>query len=425
MTSQNTQPVQGMSDLGPPEIQAWQELETTTRRVMELYGFREVRTPIVEYTQVFTRSIGDTTDVVQKEMYTFEDRGGRRLSLRPEGTAGVMRYVAGLGPEAAGLRLYYIGPMFRSERPQAGRRRQFHQLGIEAIGGPNPAADAEAIALQQHLFSGFGLRGATVELNTRGLPDDRAAVSKGLSEKLRPHLAALCDDCRRRFESNILRVLDCKQPGCIAIVDTLPPVTSFMCEESRKYLDEVLRLLQRLEIKAAVNPRLVRGLDYYVHTVWEVRHPALGAQDALSGGGRYRIELDGAVVEGVGFAAGIERLVTAVSHDRPELGKLAGPPLVWIVSLGDAAREENLVLAQTLRLRGVRCGMDLAGRSMKAQMREANRTGAALALIRGDSELEKGVVVLKNMKDGVQEELDLPAVIERLRPPGIAEVRAS
>lgn len=425
MTLKNTQPVQGMSDLGPPDIHVWQELESTTRQVMELYGFREVRTPIVEYTQVFTRSIGDTTDVVQKEMYTFEDRGGRRLSLRPEGTAGVMRYVAGLGPEAVGARLYYVGPMFRSERPQAGRRRQFHQLGIEAIGGPNPAADAEAIALQQHLFAEFGLRGTEVEVNTRGLPEDRAAVASGLTEKLKPHLNALCEDCRRRFDSNILRVLDCKQAGCIAIVDTLPPVTSFMRDESRQYLDEVLRLLQRLEINARVNPRLVRGLDYYVHTVWEVRHPALGAQDALSGGGRYRIEFDGAAVEGVGFAAGIERLVTAVVHDKPGSGGSASLPLAWIVSLGDVAREENLVLAQTLRLRGVRCGMDLAGRSMKAQLREANRVGAAFALIRGDTELEKGVVVLKNMEDGAQEELDLPTVIERLRPPGIAEVTKS
>lgn len=425
MTTRTTQPVQGMSDLGPPEIRIWQEIEQTTRRIMELYGYAEVRTPIAEYTQVFTRSIGDTTDVVQKEMYTFEDRGGRQLSLRPEGTAGVMRYVAGLGPEATGARLYYIGPMFRCERPQAGRRRQFHQLGTEAIGAPNPASDVEAIALQQHLFSQLGLKGLRVEVNTRGLPEDRAAVSRGLASGLQPHRASLCEDCVRRMETNILRVLDCKQPACAEIVKAIPPVTEFMCEESRKYLDEVLRLLRRLEIEVTVNPRLVRGLDYYVHTVWETRHPALGAQDALSGGGRYRIDFGGDAVEGVGFAAGIERLVTALEHDRPGGAPPSGHGPVWIVSHGARALEENMVLAQALRMRGVACGMDLAGRSMKAQMREANKANAGYVLIRGDMEIEKGVVILKDMKDGAQEELDLPEAIEKLVSAGRAEVLKS
>jgi histidyl-tRNA synthetase len=425
MTTKTTQPVQGMSDLGPPEIHIWQEIEQTTRRIMALYGFEEVRTPIAEYTQVFTRSIGDTTDVVQKEMYTFEDRGGRQLSLRPEGTAGVMRYVAGFGPDAAGLRLYYVGPMFRCERPQAGRRRQFHQLGIEAIGAPNPAADVEAIALQQHVFAEIGLKGLTVEVNTRGLPDDRAAVAKGLASALKPHLGALCEDCRRRYETNILRILDCKQQTCGEIVKSLPPVTDFMCDESRRYLDEVLRLLGRLEIAVKVNPLLVRGLDYYVHTVWETRHPALGAQDALSGGGRYRIDLGSAAVEGVGFAAGIERLVTALAHDASGGARRSGHVPIWIVSHGARALEENMVLAQALRMRGVVCGIDLAGRSMKAQMREANKASAGCVVIRGDLEIEKGIVVLKNMKDGAQEELDLPEAIERLVSAGRVEVLKS
>jgi len=422
MTAKNAQPVQGMSDLGPPGIAIWQEIEEVTRRVMALYDFSEVRTPIIEYTKVFSRSLGDTTDVVQKEMYTFEDRGGRSLSLRPEGTASVMRYVSGLGPEGQTARLYYIGPMFRCERPQAGRKRQFHQFGMEALGGPNPLADAEAIALQQHLFSALGLRETTVEINTRGLPEDREAVKKGIANALKPHMDELCEDCRRRYESNILRVLDCKQEGCIRVVESFPPVTDFMKAESREYLQEVLRILELLEIPVDVNPRLVRGLDYYVHTVWENKHPALGAQDALSGGGRYAIDLGGKTIEGVGFAAGIERLITALEHDRPEGVDTAPRAVVWIVSHGDKAMEENLVLAQTLRMRGVHCGLDLGGRSMKAQMREANRARAEFAVIRGDEEIEKGLVILKNMNEGTQEEMELPVLLERLVTVSRAEV---
>ncbi len=420
MTS-SLQPVQGMSDLGSPEIAAWQALEEKARRLLALYSFSEVRTPIVEHTQVFTRSLGDTTDVVQKEMYTFEDRGGRSLTLRPEGTAGVIRYVAGLGPEALEARLFYIGPMFRAERPQAGRRRQFHQLGVEALGPACAAADVEVIALQQNLFAAWGLKDCRVELNTRGLPQDRAAVTDGLRKALEPHVGRLCEDCRRRIDQNVLRVLDCKQEACSAIADGLPPVTTFMTEESRKYLAEVQRLLGLLEIPASVNPRLVRGLDYYVHTVWEIRHSALGAQDALSGGGRYRIQMGGKDIEGVGFAIGLERVIAALENTGVVIAEPSAPP-VWLVSMGDRAFEENLVLAQALRLRGVRCALDLGKGSMKSQMRAANRAGATRVVIRGDTEMEKGVVLLKNMSDGSQEELILADLMERLVRAGRTEV---
>ncbi len=414
-----------MSDLSLPEIAVWQAIEEQARRIFRLYGFSEVRTPIVEHTALFTRSLGDTTDVVQKEMYTFEDRGGRQLSLRPEGTAGVIRYVAGQGAEALESRLYYLGPMFRSERPQAGRRRQFHQVGVEALGAPNPAADAEIIALQQHLFSAWGLKDCRVEINTRGLPEDRKAVTEGLAKALAPHRKSLCEDCQRRYETNILRILDCKQPGCGKIASQLPPVSSFMGKESSGYLEEVVRLLKLLGIPAQVNPRLVRGLDYYIHTVWEVRHSALGAQDAISGGGRYRIDLGGKSLDGVGFAIGLERVVTALQAVKPEgLGKTE-PPLAWIISQSEKAVEQNLVLVQALRLRGVRCGMDAGSRSVKAQMREANRSGAPYAVIRGELELEKGLLILKNMKDGTQEELEMPALVERLVAAGRAEVLKS
>ena len=421
MISADAQPVQGMSDIAPPEIRLWQRVEAKTREVMALYGFEEIRTPIVEHTRVFTRAIGDTTDVVQKEMYTFEDRGGRQLSLRPEGTAGVLRYAAGLGAEAVGKRFFYIGPMFRCERPQAGRKRQFHQLGIEAIGAPSPAADVEAIALQHHLLARLGVSQVRLEINTRGEPSDRVEVSRGLADALKPHLSDLCEDCQRRYKVNVLRILDCKQPGCQRVVESLPPVTKFMGEPARKYFENVLHLLNRLEIEAVVNPRLVRGLDYYVHTVWEVRHAALGAQDALSGGGRYCLEFGKQVIEGVGFAVGMERLITAIQSDSPEMAREEDDQSVWLISHGERALEENLVLAQTLRQRGIVCRMDLSGRSMKAQMRAANKSGARRVLIRGDLELEKGIVVMKDMKTGGQEELGLVEAVERLRT-GKAEV---
>ena len=395
----------------------WQYLERKARDLFHLYGFQEVRTPILEKVSVFERSLGDTTDVVQKEMYVFEDRGGRRVAMRPEGTAGVIRYVASKGQDAQDARLYYMGPMFRCERPQAGRKRQFHQFGAEAIGAPNPAADAECLAMQIHLLRAWGLQGFTVHLNTRGLPEDRVAVEQGLRAALEPHHAALCEDCRRRIETNVLRVLDCKQEGCRAIADQLPSVTSLMSPESRAYLERVAGVLKTLEIDVVLNPRLIRGLDYYVHTVWEITHPALGSQDALAGGGRYRITLGNRTIEGVGFAMGAERVIMALTKDQGLDRFAEKSPMVWIVSMGEAAFTDNLRLAQTLRMRGVRCGMDLAGRSMKAQMRAADREGASSVVIRGDTELEKGTALLKDMKMGTQEELGAAELVAKLAHP--------
>lgn len=416
MTSESFQPIQGMSDLAPPEIQLWQRLEGTARKILSRYAFQEVRTPVLERTDVFTRSLGDTTDVVQKEMYSFTDRGGRALSLRPEGTAGVIRYVAGQGQDAQEARLYYFGPMFRSERPQAGRRRQFHQLGVEAIGTPAPAADVEVIALQAHLLNAWGLNDFRMEVNTRGLPEDRVRVADGLRDSLKPHLDVLCEDCRRRYDQNPLRILDCKKEGCRAVVAGLPSVTSFMGQDARDYLREVVQMLNRLEIPVTENPRLVRGLDYYVHTVWEVTHVGLGAQDALSGGGRYALTLGNKTVEGVGFAMGLERVITALTGQGVDPESMREKPAVWLVSQGDQAFEENLILMQSLRMRGVACAMDLQGRSIKAQMRAANRAGSRYVVIRGEQEMEKGTFQLKNMEDGVQDELDMPELMQRLVP---------
>ena len=283
------QSVQGMSDIAAPDVRLWQRLEEIARATLARYGFEELRTPIVEFESVFTRSIGSTTDVVQKEMYVFE-KGGRRLALRPEGTAGVMRYAAGLGPmETAGARWFYIGPMFRSERPQAGRRRQFHQCGVECLEPPSPLVDAEILALQVDLLRAWGLGECEVRLSTRGAGADAARVAEGLRDALAPREAELCEDCRRRINENVLRVLDCKQPVCRAVVETLPEPTSFMDETSRTYLAQVAEHLDDLQVKHVRDPLLVRGLDYYEHTVWEITNSALGAQNAVAGGGRYRM----------------------------------------------------------------------------------------------------------------------------------------
>ncbi len=416
MATEELQPIQGMADIAPPEIKIWQRIESCVRELFHCYGFGEIRTPILEKSFVFLRSLGETTDVVQKEMYLFDDRGGRQIVVRPEGTASVMRFVALKGQEAQDARLYYIGPMFRCERPQAGRKRQFHQVGAEAIGPALAAADAEMIAMQVHLLRNLGLRNFNIHVNTRGLPEDRAVVTAGLRAALEPHIPNLCDDCRRRIDTNILRVLDCKNETCKKIAATLPPVTTFMAETSRKYLDDVLRLLKLLEIDAVVNPALIRGLDYYIHTVWEITHPALGSQDALAGGGRYRITLAEKTVEGVGFAMGFERLITAVQNDNPAFAAGEAQPMIWLVSFGQPAFEDNLKLLQTLRFRGVRCGMDLAGRSMKAQMRAADRSGATAVVIRGDNEMASGTFQFKDMKTGVQIALTLPELLENLNP---------
>ncbi len=415
MSDEELQPIKGMSDLGPPDIRIWQRLEASARGLLDRYGFQEVRTPVIEKSSVFIRSLGDGTDVVQKEMYTLTSRDGKeQYAIRPEGTAGVIRYVAALGQEAQDARLYYLGPMFRGERPQKGRRRQFHQLGVEAIGAPCPAADAEVIALQAHVLREWGLKQFRISINTRGLPEDRLAVQQGLAAALAPMTDQLCEDCRRRLQGNILRVLDCKNETCRSIVAAAPPATTFMAPESRAYLEEVVRLLRALELEVHVNPSLVRGLDYYLHTVWEISHPALGAQDAIAGGGRYRLRFGGRDVEGVGFAIGMERAIMAVQHDvpaTPEERRRAA----WIVSLGDRAFEENLRLLQTLRQHGVACGMDLGRRSMKAQMRAADRSRSSFVVVRGDSEIDKGTFMLKDLANGQQAELEFPELMDRLR----------
>jgi histidyl-tRNA synthetase len=419
MASNAFQPIQGMSDIAPPDIAIWQMIEERAREIFARYCFSEVRTPVLEKIELFTHSLGDTTDVVTKEMYTLEDRGGRKLALRPEGTAGTIRHVASGGDETSNARVFYMGPMFRCERPQAGRKRQFHQIGVEAVGAPNPLADAEVIALQVHLLAAWGLEGAKIRLNTIGLPEDRAAVLAGLRETIRPRLHELPEEAQQRFETNVLRLLDSKDPVVQKVIADVPPVIEFMSAESRAYLDTVVAVLRKLEINVEIDTSLVRGLDYYVHTVWEVVHGGLGAQNALAGGGRYCINVGGRSVDGVGFAMGVERVIAALEATGISAAQFTPPPPVFIVSLGEAALNENLLLLQMLRQRGIACEMELSSRKVQAQMRRADKTGAKTVIIRGDNELEKGIFVLKNMADGSQSEVELPELMHLLEKDGV------
>lgn len=415
MASNSFQPIQGMSDIAAPDVYVWQMIEQRAREVFARYRFEEVRTPVLEKTALFTHSLGDTTDVVTKEMYTLQDRGGRNLSLRPEGTAGSVRYIASGGEESANARIYYMGPMFRCERPQAGRKRQFHQVGLEAASAPNPLADAEVIALQLNLLSAWGLEGAKIRLNTIGLPEERAAVLEGLRDAIRPRLSELPEDAQQRFDTNVLRLLDSKDPVVQEVIANAPTVTELLSQESRDYLNAVVDTLRGLEIDVEIDTSLVRGLDYYVHTVWEVVHDGLGAQNALSGGGRYRIQVGKKTVDGVGFAMGVERMIAALESTGVTADQFVPDPAVFIVSMGEAALKENMLLMQMLRQRGIACEMELSTRKIKAQMKRANKLGAKTVIIRGDSELENGTFVVKNMNEGTQQELELPELIDLLK----------
>ncbi|MDF7807282.1 histidine--tRNA ligase [Pontiellaceae bacterium B12219] len=410
MASNEFQPLQGMSDIQAPEIYLWRMMEERARAVFTSYGYDELRTPVLEKLSVFQRSLGDTTDVVKKEMYSFKP-SKHELAMRPEGTAGTMRHLAGRGEEGLSARVFYIAPMFRYERPQAGRKRQFHQVGVEATGEPNPLADAETIAMQKSLLDAWGLTGSKIQISTRGEPSDRKPVADGLRAALQPHLNDLCADCQRRIDENVLRVIDCKNEGCQTIVDQIPSAIEFMSEASRTYLDQVIQTLETMGVEVTVNPKLIRGLDYYVHTVWEISHSALGAQDALAGGGRYEIALGRKAIPGVGFAIGFERAIMALEACGISGEQFAPVNGVWLVSLGETALVENMKLAAELRAKGIRCGMELETKSMKAQMRKANRSGATKVIIRGDDEIEKGTAIVKNMVEGSQEELNFEEVI--------------
>lgn len=397
----------GTSDIFPDEAVKWRQIECSAAKIFSLYGYGELRTPIMEFTELFQRGIGDETDVVKKEMYTFEDKGGRSLTLRPEGTAGVMRSLIGTDVmNGTEKRVYYMGPMFRGERPAAGRKRQFHQIGVENAGTVTSAGDAESVAMLMHFLAEIEISGTTLLINTRGSFTDRKKTEKILFSHFKDHKESLCEDCRERINRNVWRVVDCKQAACVEIVAKLPDITEYFAEESRNYFAEVRKYLDSLGVKYTVDPRLVRGLDYYAHTVFEVTHPGLGAQNSIAGGGRYELSVPGMKrpVVGVGFAVGVERLLMA----RESLGVADAEtekPLAFLVSLGMKAKSANLKLAMGLRMAGISCIAELEDKSMKAQMRSANRLDARFALIRGEEELDKKILLCKDMATGEQKEI--------------------
>jgi len=402
-------PPPGTSDITPEEAPTWRFLEESARKIFSLYGYGELRTPIFEYTEVFQRGLGDETEVVKKEMYTFEDRGGRSLTLRPEGTAGVMRSLSGTDAlNGVEHRVFYIGPMFRGERPAAGRRRQFHQIGVENAGKVAPELDAECIAMLVHYLEEIGISGFNLYINTRGIAADRPAAEEALRAHFAPHLDQMCEDCKERFQRNIWRILDCKQEACRKVIDTVPDPASFFSDASKLYFKKVCDALTAMKIPFIVEPRLVRGLDYYVHTVFELTHPGLGGQTAIAGGGRYELTLpeSSKPIQGVGFAAGMERLIMV----REALGVPAIPvenPKIFLASMGEKALAFNVAFSAELRRAGIMTALELEPKSLKSQMRSADRVKAAYSLVIGDSELESGKAVLKKMADSSQKEIAL------------------
>jgi len=412
-------PPPGTSDIFSDEIPVWYRFEDTAKETFSLYGYGELRTPILEYTEVFQRGLGDDTEVVQKEMYSFEDRGGRSLTMRPEGTAGVMRALAGTdvmnGNEK---RVFYIGPMFRGERPAKGRRRQFHQVGVECAGRVAPELDAENIAMLMHYLEELKITGSKLLINTRGIAADRIPAEEALRTYFADKIDGMCDDCKTRYEKNIWRILDCKVRECQGPVEGAPDVVEFFTEESQQYFKTVCATLDAMGVEYHVDPRLVRGLDYYVHTVFEVVHEGLGEQSslALAGGGRYELHLPDMKkpVVGVGFAAGLERLQMiqeALEVPAPD----AGPSPVFLVSLGDEARSFNMKAAAQLRKAGVPVVVEVESKSMKAQMRAANRVGARYAIICGETELENSIVICKDMESSEQVEVAHDKLVEFLK----------
>ena len=398
-------PLQGMTDITGVEVLKWQQIEEQARNIFDTFGYSELRTPILERSEVFLHSLGDGSDIVKKEMYVLEDRGGRSLVLRPEGTAGAIRYLASMGEEANNMRVYYIGPMFRCERPQAGRKRQFHQIGAEFVSNPNPYADVESIMLQFELLKKWGIKDVKIKINTLGSKYDKKNINEGMLKALNKIKNRFPKNYQNRIDENVLRVFDWKDEECKKITSDLPLITSFMSADSLIYFNKVNELLAEVDIEFEHDPKLVRGLDYYNHTVWEITHNSLGSQDAIAGGGRYTIQVGKKQINGVGFALGIERLILASDFKREEnLIKKNG---IWIVSLGEKAIIENMKLSNKIRSLGYRCGMELENKSIKSQLRKADKFGAKIVLIRGDQELIDNKLIEKNLENGLQQEFDL------------------
>ena len=404
------QSLRGMVDLLPAHTPLWQRVEATAREHFRRAGVHEIRTPLLEVTELFARGIGEATDVVGKEMYTFVDRGDRSCTLRPEGTASVVRAAIQHGLLSQGSqRLWYGGPMFRYERPQAGRQRQFHQIGLEFLGFADARSDVEAIAIAWDLLADLGVAGLALELNTLGSSDDRARYREQLVAFLQQHKGQLDPDSQDRLERNPLRILDSKKAGTQALLADAPTLADALAPDSRERFEQVKAGLAALEIPFSLNPRLVRGLDYYSHTAFEITSTQLGAQATVCGGGRYDglvEQLGGAATPAIGWALGMERLVLLLSQADAEAAAVPAPD-VYLVNRGAAAEPAALALARNLRCAGLSVELDSSGAAFGKQFKRADRSGAAWAVVLGDGELEQGVVRLKPLR-GEGEERQVP-----------------
>jgi histidyl-tRNA synthetase len=408
--------IRGFKDILPGEVEKWQYVESEARRVFGLFGFLELRIPLLERTELFARSIGESTDIVGKEMYTFPDRDGDSLTLRPEATTSIMRaYLEhGLDVKEPVGKYYFIGPMFRYERPQKGRYRQFHQIDAEILGVQEPQADAEILVMLMRFLGGLALKNLNLQINSLGDPACRGPYRDEIQKFLRSKSEALCEDCQRRLDTNPLRVFDCKKEECQAQLEGAPVVLDFLCPNCRRHFEQVKGLLDELRLPYAVNPRMVRGLDYYTRTAFEVVAGDLGAQNAVCGGGRYdglAEEIGGPSIPAIGFAIGVERLVMLLPEEKNYLRY----PDVFLAALGEEALRKGFALAQELRNAGVWVEIDYEGKSLKSQMRKADRLKAPRVVILGEEELKKNKVVFRDMATKAQEEVPLAEVLEKIK----------
>lgn len=410
----------GTQDILPGEVEKWQLIENKAREICDKFQYREIRTPIFEHTELFLRSVGDTTDIVQKEMYTFEDRGGRSLTLRPEGTASTVRsFVENkmYGDANQPVKLYYMGPMFRYERPQAGRFRQFVQFGVEALGSADPAIDAEVIALAMTLYKEMGLKKLKLIINSLGDKDSRNAHREALINHFKPRIGEFCSDCQNRLEKNPMRILDCKQDREHELMKSAPSIIDYLNEDSKKYFEKVQKYLTDLDIEFEIDSNLVRGLDYYNHTAFEIMSDAegFGAITTLCGGGRYNglaEEVGGPETPGIGFALSIERFIAALNAEKVELSLNEGIDC-YVVSLGEEAKDYSVSLLHKLRIAGFSAEKDYLDRKIKAQFKAADRINAKYVAILGEDELKANKINLKSMDSGEQTEVELDSFVEK------------
>jgi histidyl-tRNA synthetase len=412
----------GTQDILPGQVEKWQAIEEKAREICKKYLYREIRTPIFEHTELFLRSVGETTDIVQKEMYTFTDRGNRSLTLRPEGTASTVRsYVENkmFGDAQQPVKLYYVGPMFRYERPQAGRYRQFVQFGIEALGSADPAIDAEVISLAMTLYKEMGLNKLKLVVNSLGDKESRGAHREALVSHFKPRIDEFCTDCQNRLEKNPLRILDCKQDRNHELMSSAPAIIDYLNDYSREYFEKLQKYLTDMDVSFEVDPNLVRGLDYYNHTAFEIMSVSegFGAITTLCGGGRYNglvEEIGGPETPGIGFALSIERFIAALEAEKVDMA-LNESIDCYLISLGDAAKDYTVKLLHELRSNGFKAERDYLDRKLKAQFKAADRLQAKFVAVIGESEINSGIINLKDQATGEQREVQLKQFIETLK----------